>query len=285
MAGRLRLRRTGPCSTTALAMASRSMAAGPFRRRKLRPYGRLRRRPYGRFRWRRLRRRSHGRVWRRPHGWRRRPLPLIHNFASRSASGGLGPPDFVWRLRQSNSREASTLSLHMRGNRRSARAFFKHEGAAMATPANQKEVVMTRTFLKPRRSRWAWPLLFRYPLFPAPSRTPSAEPAPTPSAPCEGCNPYAHNDRSRRAFAERTIPDARLGGGRPEQRFGRTAPGARHAARRYASRNGNRYDGNPVRTAATGVAGGVADLGSIAAYPFYCFPNYGSCSVKVPYRF
>ena len=41
----------------------------------------------------------------------------------------------------------------------------------------------------------------------------------------------------------------------------------------------------PVATAATGVAGGVADLGSIAAYPFYCFPNYGSCSVRVPYRY
>jgi hypothetical protein len=61
--------------------------------------------------------------------------------------------------------------------------------------------------------------------------------------------------------------------------------GARRSARHYAYRSGGRYDGNPVRTAATGVAGGVADLGSIAAYPFYCFPNYGSCSVKMPYRF
>ena len=39
------------------------------------------------------------------------------------------------------------------------------------------------------------------------------------------------------------------------------------------------YGDNPVAVAATGVAGGVADLGSLAAYPFYCFPNYGSCSV------
>ena len=62
-------------------------------------------------------------------------------------------------------------------------------------------------------------------------------------------------------------------------------PGARHYTRHYAARNVHRYDGNPVTTAATGVAGGVADLGSIAAYPFYCFPNYGSCSVRVPYRF
>jgi len=31
------------------------------------------------------------------------------------------------------------------------------------------------------------------------------------------------------------------------------------------------------------VVGGVADLGSIAAYPFYCFPRYGSCHFHRPY--
>ncbi len=56
-----------------------------------------------------------------------------------------------------------------------------------------------------------------------------------------------------------------------------------YAYRRYGHRY--YYSDNPVATAATGVAGGVADLGSIAAYPFYCFPNYGSCSVRVPYRY
>jgi hypothetical protein len=60
-------------------------------------------------------------------------------------------------------------------------------------------------------------------------------------------------------------------------------------ARHYAWRNGRRYyryySDNPVASAATGVADGVADLGSIAAYPFYCFPDYGSCSVRVPYRY
>jgi hypothetical protein len=60
----------------------------------------------------------------------------------------------------------------------------------------------------------------------------------------------------------------------------------RHYTRHYAWRNGHRYySDNPVASAATGVAGGIADLGSIAAYPFYCFPNYGSCSVRVPYRY
>jgi hypothetical protein len=41
---------------------------------------------------------------------------------------------------------------------------------------------------------------------------------------------------------------------------------------------------NPVAAAATGAVGAVADLGSIAAYPIYCFPNYGSCRVDWFYR-
>jgi hypothetical protein len=60
----------------------------------------------------------------------------------------------------------------------------------------------------------------------------------------------------------------------------------RYAYRHYAYGSGHRrYNRDPVATVATGLAGGVADLGSIAAYPFYCFPNYGACSVRVPYRF
>jgi hypothetical protein len=58
----------------------------------------------------------------------------------------------------------------------------------------------------------------------------------------------------------------------------------RAAHRHYAYRNERRSD-NPVATVAMGVAGGAADLGSVAAYPFYCFPNYGSCAVRVPYRY
>jgi len=65
-------------------------------------------------------------------------------------------------------------------------------------------------------------------------------------------------------------------------------PGIRHYAHRHYAyyRNGHRYySDNPVGTVAMGVAGTAADLGSVAAYPFYCFPNYGSCSVRVPYRY
>ena len=47
----------------------------------------------------------------------------------------------------------------------------------------------------------------------------------------------------------------------------------------YAWRSGHRYrfDRNPVAAATTGVVGSMADLGSLAAYPIYCFPRYGSC--------
>ena len=57
--------------------------------------------------------------------------------------------------------------------------------------------------------------------------------------------------------------------------------------RHYAWRNGHRYvyySNNPVANAATGVVGSMADLGSLAAYPIYCFPRYGSCPVYWPYR-
>lgn len=59
-------------------------------------------------------------------------------------------------------------------------------------------------------------------------------------------------------------------------------------ARHVAYRNEHRYvrsGSNFVADTANGVVGGVEDLGSVAAYPFYCFPNYGSCSVRVPYRY
>jgi hypothetical protein len=59
---------------------------------------------------------------------------------------------------------------------------------------------------------------------------------------------------------------------------------SRRPARHYARGYSHRYrDNNPVAAAATGVVGGVADLGAIAAYPLYCFPRYGSCPVYRPY--
>jgi hypothetical protein len=108
----------------------------------------------------------------------------------------------------------------------------------------------------------------------ATSSAPARVPTPTPRPPATAAAPSLSEPSPTPGWAE-----AGPNGGP----VGRHA-GTRHPTRHYASR-GNRYDANPVRTAATGVAGGVADLGSIAAYPFYCFPNYGSCSVKMPYRF
>ena len=62
---------------------------------------------------------------------------------------------------------------------------------------------------------------------------------------------------------------------------------ARGHVRHVVYRNHYRYvrsGDNFVADTANGVVGGVADLGSMAAYPFYCFPDYGSCSVRLPYR-
>ena len=107
----------------------------------------------------------------------------------------------------------------------------------------------------------------------APTPAPAPSPTPTPSA----AAPSLSEPAPTPAWAEAGPPGTTVA----------QHPAVRHYAHRhYAYRNGHRYySDNPVATAATGVAGGVADLGSIAAYPFYCFPNYGSCSVRVPYRY
>jgi hypothetical protein len=57
---------------------------------------------------------------------------------------------------------------------------------------------------------------------------------------------------------------------------------AHRYGRQYAWLGGHRYvahSGSPVTAAANRMAVGVADLGSLATYPLYCFPNYGSCRV------
>ena len=111
----------------------------------------------------------------------------------------------------------------------------------------------------------------------------SAEPAPTPSAPVTAQTPAPATIAAPPSLSE-PAPTPGWAEAGPTGTTVAQHPGARHHTRHY-ERNARRYGGNPVMTAATDVAGGVADLGSIAAYPFYCFPNYGSCSVRVPYRF
>jgi hypothetical protein len=114
--------------------------------------------------------------------------------------------------------------------------------------------------------------------------------APTPTAPAAAPSTAAAPNAATPSLAEPApTPDfwAESGPGGPTvaQRPA-VRHYTRHSARHYAWRNGRRYySDNPVGAAAIGVVGGVADLGSIAAYPFYCFPDYGSCSVRVPYRF
>jgi hypothetical protein len=112
----------------------------------------------------------------------------------------------------------------------------------------------------------------------ADSSTPAqSAPAPTPAPASSAAAPSLNEPAPTPGWAEAGPHGATVAQGRPVHHY---------VHRRYVYRNGRRYySDNPVATAATGVAGGVADLGSIAAYPFYCFPNYGSCSVRVPYRF
>ena len=115
--------------------------------------------------------------------------------------------------------------------------------------------------------------------------------APTPTAPAAAPSTAAAPNAATPSLAEPApTPDfwAESGPGGPTAAQQPAARRYAHHYRHYAWRNGRRYayyNDNPVAAAATGVVGGVADLGSIAAYPFYCFPNYGSCSVRMPYRF
>ena len=112
---------------------------------------------------------------------------------------------------------------------------------------------------------------------PTPSVTMPAHPVSTPTpAPVSTVSAPSLNEPSPTpAWAEAD----------PHGAVARTSPVRRSARHHYAYRNERGRSGNPVATVAMGVAGGAADLGAVAAYPFYCFPNYGSCPVRVPYRY
>jgi hypothetical protein len=112
----------------------------------------------------------------------------------------------------------------------------------------------------------------------------SAEPAPTPStAPAQSA---AAPDAKAPSLSE-PAPTPGWAESAPDGTTVAQHPNGHHYARHYAWRNGHRYayyTNNPVGVAARGMVGGVADLGSLAAYPIYCFPNYGSCPVYWPSR-
>ncbi len=110
-----------------------------------------------------------------------------------------------------------------------------------------------------------WPLSAAYADTPAPvgPNTPSlAEPAPTPPS------------------AEAGPAGERNGAVTPQHQ---SRAHARHVVYRHKSHYA-RAGGNVLADTAHGVVGGVEDLGSVVAYPIYCFPNYGSCGVRLPYR-
>jgi hypothetical protein len=115
---------------------------------------------------------------------------------------------------------------------------------------------------------------------------PPAEPAPTPGAPAMAPTPTQTTAAATPSLSE-PAPTPGWAEAGPNSGLIAQHPDARRSVHRhYAYRYEHRtYSDNPVRTVAMGVAGGAADLGSVAAYPFYCFPNYGSCSVRVPYHY
>jgi len=119
----------------------------------------------------------------------------------------------------------------------------------------------------------------------------SSEPAPTPvttapAHPSSTPTPAPGSSAAAPSLAEPAPTPAWAEIGPTGHTIAQQPAGRRYAHRHYAYRNAHRYHGdNPVGTVAMGVAGAAADLGSVAAYPFYCFPNYGSCPVRTPYRY
>ena len=116
----------------------------------------------------------------------------------------------------------------------------------------------------------------------------ASQPAPTPSVTMPAHPPSAPTPATTTSAAAPSLnepaPTPAGAGSGPHGSVAQNSPVRHSAHHRYAYRS-ERRSGNPVATVAMGVAGGAADLGSVAAYPFYCFPNYGSCSVRVPYRY
>jgi hypothetical protein len=117
----------------------------------------------------------------------------------------------------------------------------------------------------------------------------SSEPAPTPSItapahPTSAPTPAPVTTAAAQSLNEPAPTPAWAESGPHGATAAQNSTVRRAAHRHYAYRSGRRSD-DPVATVAMGVAGGAVDLGSVAAYPFYCFPNYSSCSVRVPYQY
>jgi hypothetical protein len=201
-----------------------------------------------------------------------RARDLLPFEADDAAHCGADPGIGQWRsswlvLREPFSRLGRFSTIRKRSLRRTA------------PPIRRREVTMSRSVLRVSIiALGVATFVSSSPLSAARADT-SAQPAPAPSAPA----PSLAQPAPTPDFWVESGPDGATVAQHPVARRH-----ARHYARHYASRDGRRYgyySDNPVASAATGMAGGVADLGSLAAYPFYCFPNYASCSVRWPYRF
>ena len=125
---------------------------------------------------------------------------------------------------------------------------------------------------------------------PANNATPSlASPAPTsltapsgPAATAPTANPAPAQSAATPSLGEPAptskIAESGTANARPPSHAYSPHAYRRHYARAYVHRY--RENENPVTAAAHGVVAGVSTLGSVAAYPIYCFPNYGSCHLR-----
>jgi hypothetical protein len=157
---------------------------------------------------------------------------------------------------------------------------FQRRGA----PPMKWEVSMTRSVLRVSAIALGAAAFVSFSPLSAAWADTSAEPAPTPTVSAPTTAPATPTTAAKPSLSE-PAPTPGWAESTPAGATGAEHSNwhhARHYTRHYAWRNGHRYvtyDNNPVAVAANGVVGGVADVGSLAAYPFYCFPNYGSCHV------
>jgi hypothetical protein len=166
--------------------------------------------------------------------------------------------------------------------------FLKQEGLRGPHPDQTKEVIVT--YSVPRTTAIAFGVAAFVSMSAlSAARADSSTPAPTPGWAEAGPNgaTVVHRPAPASTASSASLSEPATTPGWAEYGPAGTVhhPSARHSAHHHYAYRDERRSDNPVGTVAMRVAGGAADLGSVAAYPFYCFPNYGSCSVRVPYRY
>ncbi len=208
-------------------------------------------------------------------------------------AGRLWATDFLPnRLSQNQSDLAQLRLVAVGGTVGRGACFLEEKGPSQALQTDQmKEVMMTYRISCTSALAIGAAALVSLSTLSAARADSSADPAPTPSFtvpahPSSAPTSAPTSTATAPSLAEPAPTPAWVEAGPAQHPVGRQPAARREIHHHYAYRDAHRYHSdNPVRTVAMGVAGGAADLGSVAGYPFYCFPNYGSCPVRVPYRY